>query len=304
MIFLNEAQFIEEAIASVFAQTYEHWELLLVDDGSTDASVELTLDFAAHYPGRVCYLEHAGHQNRGMSATRNLGIRHANGDYVAFLDADDVWLPDKLQEQVAMLGAYPEAAMICGETLYWHSWTGNPEDMGRDYIPQNGFATDTLVTPPGLLGRYLRGEAAVPCTCSILVRRKFFDQFGGFVESFRSLYEDQAFYARVCLHEPVLVATRCWDRYRQHPASACSTAETTGRARAAARAARINFLEWLETYIREQGIEDAKLWRALRDAQRQTRHPALARLFRSKKRLLGIINEKAIHRETRFLKTI
>ncbi|HEX8089705.1 MAG TPA: glycosyltransferase family 2 protein, partial [Blastocatellia bacterium] len=91
IIFLNAEEFIAEAIESVFDQTYSDWELLLVDDGSTDASAEIALRYAAGYRGRVRYLEHEGHQNRGMSASRNLGIASARGEFVAFLDADDVW---------------------------------------------------------------------------------------------------------------------------------------------------------------------------------------------------------------------
>src|SRR5216684_3354263 len=93
MIFLNAEKFIQEAIESVFAQGYDSWELLLVDDGSTDSSTVLALRYAEQYPVKVRYIEHEGHQNRGMSASRNLGIRHAQGEYLAFLDADDVWLP-------------------------------------------------------------------------------------------------------------------------------------------------------------------------------------------------------------------
>ncbi|MDJ0799822.1 MAG: glycosyltransferase family 2 protein, partial [Calothrix sp. MO_167.B12] len=92
IIFFNAGeQFFIEAIESVFAQTYENWELLLVDDGSTDGSTEIALRYAQKYPEKVRYLEHKEHQNRGMSATRNLGIRHAKGEYITFLDADDVW---------------------------------------------------------------------------------------------------------------------------------------------------------------------------------------------------------------------
>src|SRR5215207_11709928 len=100
MIFLNAEKFIEEAIESVFAQTYDNSELLLVDDGSTDDSTQIALRYAERDPEKVRYLEHPGHRNRGMSASRNLGVSHAEGEYVAFLDADDVWLPYKLQRQV------------------------------------------------------------------------------------------------------------------------------------------------------------------------------------------------------------
>src|SRR5829696_811917 len=92
MIFFNAERFIREAIESVFAQTYDNWELLLVDDGSTDDSTQIALHYAEQYPERVRYLEHPGHQNRGMSASRNLGVSQAKGEYIALLDADDVWL--------------------------------------------------------------------------------------------------------------------------------------------------------------------------------------------------------------------
>src|SRR5215467_1200932 len=111
MIFLDAEKFIQEAIESVFAQTYANWELLLVDDGSTDASSEMALRYAEQYPTKVRYLEHEGHQNRGMSASRNRGINNARGEYIAFLDADDVWLPLKLEQQTAILESQPEAAM-------------------------------------------------------------------------------------------------------------------------------------------------------------------------------------------------
>src|SRR5918997_3094056 len=134
MIFLNAEKFIEEAIESVFAQTHDNWELLLVDDGSSDDSSQIALRYAERHPEKVRYLEHPGHRNRGMSASRNLGIRHAKGEYIALLDSDDVWLPHKLQQQVAILDAAPEAGMVYGLSQYWHSWTGKPQDIQRDVV--------------------------------------------------------------------------------------------------------------------------------------------------------------------------
>src|SRR5678815_1955714 len=143
-IFLNAEQFIQEAIESVFAQTYDNWELLLVDDGSSDASTAVARRYAEQYPERVCYLEHPGRQNRGASASRNLGIRHAEGEYIALLDVDDVWLPHKLEQQVAIMESQPEAAMVYGLSEYWYSWTGWPEDQGRDFVYDLGVPPNTL----------------------------------------------------------------------------------------------------------------------------------------------------------------
>src|SRR5262245_53982480 len=83
-IFLNEERFFEEAIQSVFNQTYDRWELLLVDDGSTDGSTQIARRCAERFPDKVRLLEHPRHENRGMSASRNLGLEYARGEFVAF----------------------------------------------------------------------------------------------------------------------------------------------------------------------------------------------------------------------------
>src|SRR4051794_30780838 len=100
MIFLNCERFIDDAIRSVRSQRHVAWELLLVDDGSSDGSTEIARRHSAQDPARIRYLQHPGHQNMGMSASRNLGLRFAKGNYVAFLDADDLWGPNQLGQQV------------------------------------------------------------------------------------------------------------------------------------------------------------------------------------------------------------
>ena len=135
IIFFNAERFLEEAIESVLAQTYSDWELLLVDDGSSDAGTACARRYAHRDPDRIRYLEHPGHVNLGMSAARNLGIEQARGEAPAFLDADDVWLSDKLERQVELLRAHPEADMVWGRTEHWFSWTGNPDDKQLDNVP-------------------------------------------------------------------------------------------------------------------------------------------------------------------------
>jgi glycosyltransferase involved in cell wall biosynthesis len=275
IIFLNAARFLEEAIESVYAQSYDNWELLLTDDGSTDASTALAWQYVARGRAKVRYLEHYAHQNRGMSASRNLGIRRAKGEYIAFLDADDVWLPHKLAQQVAIMESHPAAAMVYGATQYWRSWTGNSEDLQRDYTPNLGVQANTLVSPPTLLTLFLLGEAAVPSPCDIMVRREIIEEVGEFEEEFQSLYEDQVFYAKVCLKAPVFVSDQCWDRYRQHSGSACSVASRAGLN----DAAWLKFLSWIEKYLTQQKVKDAILWQALQRRLQPYRQPILRRLF-------------------------
>ena len=125
MPFFNGASFLHESIASVASQSYDRWELLLVDDGSTDGSANVARSWVADRPARMRYLQHADAANRGISASRNLGIRHASGELVAFLDADDVWLKDKLARHVELLAARPEAGMMYGRTEYCTAGPGN-----------------------------------------------------------------------------------------------------------------------------------------------------------------------------------
>jgi glycosyltransferase involved in cell wall biosynthesis len=275
IIFFNAERFIHEAIASVFAQTYQEWELLLVDDGSTDASTRIALDYAEQHTEKVRYVEHADHQNRGMSASRNLGVRHATGEYVAFLDADDVWFPHKLEEQVAVMAAQPEAAMVYGASQYWHSWTKNAQDNDCDYIPALGVAPNTLVHSPLLLTLALESKAPTPCPSDILLRREIVSRVGGFEEEFNGMFEDQAFLAKVYLHAPVFVAGNCWDRYRQHENSCVAVVTGTGQRYRTG----LFYLEWLEKYLRGEGIDDRDVWEALRTKKRRYRYPKVAHIL-------------------------
>jgi glycosyltransferase involved in cell wall biosynthesis len=275
VIFFNAGEkFFIEAIESVFAQTYGHWELLLADDGSSDKSTEIALQYTQQYPEKVRYLEHEGHQNRGMSATRNLGIRHAKGEYIALLDADDIWLPQKLEKQVAILEAQPEAGMVYGSTLMWYSWTDNPEDLKRDYHRKLGVQPDILVQPPTLLRLFLQGKAATPCTCSVLIRCELIKKVGGFEETFRGMYEDQAFFYKFCLKIPVFVESGCWDKYRQHPNSTCYVSETLGiYSPSQPNSTYLICLNWLKRYLEEQEINDTKIWQGFNRAIFPYRHP-------------------------------
>src|SRR5262249_36292098 len=132
--FLNAEKFLQETIESVFTQTYTNWEILLVDDGSIDSSTSIAQRYAEQSPSEVRYLEHANHQNQGVCASRNLGVSKARGKYIALLDADDVWLPHKLEQQVAILESQPEAGMVYGASQYWYGWTGVIEDAQRDFV--------------------------------------------------------------------------------------------------------------------------------------------------------------------------
>jgi glycosyltransferase involved in cell wall biosynthesis len=299
MPFFNLESFLAESIESVLAQTHQDWQLLLIDDGSTDTSGSIARSYAEQYPDRIQYLAHENGVNRGASASRNLGLRHASGDYVALLDGDDIWLPQKLEEQVALLDSMPEAGALYGRTLLWYSWTGALTDRRRDRLQPLGVPRDTLLAPPHLLTRAVRGKAPLPCTCSIMIRRSAVAAAGGFEDQFRRLYDDQAFYAKLLLETPIYVADVCWDRYRQRPGSSMSLGIQAGDIHPdLPHPARYAFLEWLERYLESRGLEDGEVWRALQSQLWLYRHPrihfALKRLQVFPDRVRAVLWERGL----------
>jgi len=291
IIFYNSKPFLEEAVQSVLDQTYSAWELLLVDDGSTDSSSAIARSFQQRYPRKIRYLEHAGHQNRGMSASRNHGIRMARGRYIALLDSDDVWLPEKLEREVALLENHPDVGMVYGPSQYWSEWTGEPG--AQDFIDTVCVTPGTVVNPPGMFKLcYPFGGGSPPCPSALFFRRSLAELVGAFEEKFvgpLQLYEDQAFLAKVYLSAGILVAGECWTRYRLHPNSCCASVERAGKNDAARRF----FLEWFESYLRRDAAQQKEVLKWVQRALRPYRHPVLSALARRTRRILGR------HREAR-----
>ncbi len=275
MIFFNAEKFMDEAIATVMDQDMRDFELLLCDDGSSDRSTSIAQRWSGNHSGKVRYLEHEGHANRGMSATRNLGLRAARGDLVAFIDADDAWAPTKLADQVQLMDAMPEVGMVCGAVRYWWSWNG-----GEDVVVPTGHRQDTVIHPPETtLALYPLGSGAAPCPSDMIVRRTAVEEVGLFEEHFtgiRQAYEDQGFLAKLYLARPVYFSSHVWLDYRQH---AESIGATVGR-QGAYDEVRSYFLTWFSAYLSTRPetppAVQAAVKRALRPYRRPRLHAALS----------------------------
>lgn len=270
-IFLDAERFLAESVESVLAQEHPGWELVLVDDGSTDGSSELARAFAAR-DERIRYVEHSGHENRGMGPSRNLGLEKARGRYLTCLDSDDVWLPESAGHHIAALEQHPEAAMSYGSAFWWWSWedTATRADW-YDGVGEKVPRPNSVVDPPEIARLFLRDGGAVPCWCSVAFRTEAVREVGGFDDytrdAVRDLYEDQVLFSKIFLEKPVYVADALLGRYRQHPDQLCTRIDEATQA-----AARERFLHWLSGYIDERGIEDPELRAALDDAIGALRH--------------------------------
>ena len=127
--------------------------------------------------------------------------------------------------------------------------------------PILGPARDTIRAARATYNSLSIGEASAPCLCSLLVRSNAIKRIGGFEESFKGYYEDQAFLTKLYLKETIFVSDGCWDRYRIHPASCSAVVNQTGQY----NSLRKHFLEWLKEYLRMEGVRDPKIWKALND---------------------------------------
>lgn len=177
----NRETSVARAVESVLAQTYRPLELIVVDDGSTDGTRRVLEQFGA----RITLLRQP---NAGAYAARNLGLRHARGEFVAFIDSDDVWFPHRLSAQVPLMQR-PEVGLVFGDAIH---------------VTPHGRSERTCfrVSPPhrGRVAPQFAWSNFVPTTC-VLVRRGILDEAGGFPES-NAISVDYLMWFRIALrHE-------------------------------------------------------------------------------------------------------
>jgi glycosyltransferase involved in cell wall biosynthesis len=254
IIVYNGDTYLDEAITSVIRQSSPDWELIIADDGSSDASREIARRHALS-DCRVRLITHPDGRNHGTGATRKLGWLESRGSFIGFLDADDVWEATKIEEQVELFSQHPDVAMVYGRTLIWHSWhTADTEDFFYDL----GVQPNRVHMPPTLFRNLLRNVYQTPTTCNALMRRSAIANVGGFDESFTAMFEDQLLFAKILLHFPVFVSGRCWAKYRQHHTSTSTVSAAAG----CDLAAQIRYLERIRHHVWQHRRQPCALRRA------------------------------------------
>jgi glycosyltransferase involved in cell wall biosynthesis len=202
----NRAGFLDRAIASVVLQTHGSLEILVVDDGSTDNTAEVVSAWAekvsASAPGQRV-LKYIQMQNRGVSAARNVGIRAAKASWIAFLDSDDEWLPEKLSRQLEFSTENPEISLIHCEEIWVRD--GVRVNLPRKYKK---------------LGGWVFIECLPLCfisTSTVLIKKDQLEEFSGFREDF-PVCEDYFLWLQVSLNKPVgFVEIPSVIKYGGHP---------------------------------------------------------------------------------------
>ncbi|MCU0223440.1 MAG: glycosyltransferase [Acidobacteria bacterium] len=197
----NHAQYVGEAVESMLQQTLAPYEIIVVDDGSSDGSLQVLQAFGE----RIRLLTHPGHANRGSADSMNLGAAAARGDLIAFLESDDYWYPDKLRQQVEFLRAHPEI----------------------DLVYTNGHAVDQAGTrlwdlfPPGFVEQNRPEALLMNCYISagmstVVLRRQVFEAAGGFDTAVRYA-KDHDLWLRLIERTRFAYIPEPLMAYRRHP---------------------------------------------------------------------------------------
>lgn len=182
----NRAHVLSRALRSVATQTYTDYEVLVVDDGSTDATEGVVAGFTQQLPDRVKYIK--VDRNRGAAAARNRGVRAARGTYVALLDADDEWRPMKLEKQVAHFATVPPEVGLITTRYVLFDRSGRRRSENPPH-PKEGDISDSMVD-------FIEGtEEIVGIFSTLMFRRFVFERVGGLDEAL-PCWEDADFYFR------------------------------------------------------------------------------------------------------------
>lgn len=206
----NKGKFVSRALGSVARQTWRDFEAIVVDDGSTDGSGEL----AAGYPDRRFRV--VRQENAGPGAARNRGIAEAGGELLAFLDADDEWLPEYLEQSVALLDACgPNVATVTSGYIDF------PQGISREAMwRKRGIVEGIQRVTPSLPVKALIYRLAYMWPCSTLARAAVVRRWGGFYDRDRCRYaEDAVLWLKVLLNEAVCFQLRPLARFHRNRSS-------------------------------------------------------------------------------------
>jgi glycosyltransferase involved in cell wall biosynthesis len=195
----NGERYLAATIESILSQTYQHYEIIAVNDGSHDCSAEIVKRYFTS--GRLKYIEQV---NQGVANARNTGIEHSSGEFVAFVDQDDLWSPDKLEKQIAYMQAHADVALVHGRVECIDGDGARISCEGRVYVDDtSGYCAERLLTG---------NRIAVP---TVMVRRSCLNAVG-FLDQTFAPSDDWHLWLRLALRFPFGFLDEVLATYRVH----------------------------------------------------------------------------------------
>ena len=185
----NKAPYVRKALDSIISQTYQDWECIVINDGSSDNSLEVVKNFVDEFMIYDLRFKIIDQSNAGVAAARNNGVAASHGEYVCFLDADDWWEPTFLEEMDKLIKEYPDAGIYASNYIYYKP--------GKTHIALN-LERGYIDYPKA----YYEGSSMPVWTGATCMPRKVFDEMGGFPLGIK-LGEDFLLWAKTALHYPV-----------------------------------------------------------------------------------------------------
>ncbi len=274
--FYNQIQFLQQSIESVLNQSFKDWELLLIDDGSTDESPRIAEKFVQQFPDKIFLFTQPERKNLGASNARNIGVKNVRGSYVTFLDSDDVLTPQAIEKELAAFERCEDADVVCGTMKFWYSWTPDKKKTDLEFMVNLGLEPEKLYLPPALLIHNLLAIGRKPGINCIMMKRDFINQIGAFEGNFRHVCEDQVFWAKVSLNAKIYVIDECLAKYRQHENSSCALLIKNNKENENWKA----FLEWFENYLKEKNVQDQEVWNAFKFCRKSIRFQSRLRFLK------------------------
>lgn len=205
----NCAEFVTDAVHSVLAQTYKNYEILVIDDGSTDNTRKVLSSYIER-----CLIKYICQENKGLACARNTGIKNASGDFIALLDADDLWLPYKLEVQMPAFQLSPKIGIVHADRCKFM-------DSGEFFRPiRENFSDEFIKRHSGDLFEacFLR-EIFISCPTAV-IRKECFDKVGLFDENLAKLgFEDSEMWLRILRHYEAYHVNKAVALYRVRPNS-------------------------------------------------------------------------------------
>ncbi|MCX7957121.1 MAG: glycosyltransferase [Endomicrobia bacterium] len=195
----NRVSFVIEAIESVFNQTYKDFEVIVVNDCSQDNTEKILTN---RYGNKIKIISHSS--NLGLSAARNSGINYSNGEYIAFLDDDDIWLPNKLEEQISFMETH---------RFLWSATNGKIFSIEKQKVLY--YHNDIQKAYDGyVLYRLFFDNFIGPS--SVIINKRIFEKVGGFYDE-KIVAEDWDMWLRISIHYPLGYIYQPLVIYRYHP---------------------------------------------------------------------------------------